>query len=145
MSRIYVIDAVGLAKLAVIYHDKLTAHDYFTILSNTSAQKNKYLTTETCIVVAFELMAQLSKPKGMEAMMRIVQYFFDKTTPSFSIERKERAKLCSDFGIFAKDAIKGTPVHIKDAAFVAKELYPGATIIGDNHTFYRQATIDVFE
>jgi len=143
MSNIFVIDGIGLAGLAIIYHDKNKSHPLFQLFSTSGTLNKKYLTTESSIMAAFGMVADMNKPKLTEALKRVVRYFFDMTVPHFEIEYKNSAKLCQDYGTFVQGVGTKYPSHILDSAFLAIELYPGAVIVGKNSPFYNSEGVSV--
>lgn len=144
MSNIYVIDGMGLAGLAIIYHDKNTSHSLFQLFSPGNSLNKKCITTESSIMAAFSIVADLNNPKLTEALKRVVRYFFDMTEPHFSIEYKDSAKLCQDYGTFVQGVGTEFPSYILDAAFLAIELFPGAVIVGKDSPFYKSGGVSVY-
>ncbi|XOV78414.1 MAG: hypothetical protein ACFHVJ_15895 [Aestuariibacter sp.] len=143
MSNIYVIDGIGLAGLAIIYHDKNKSHPLFKLFSPSGSLNKKYITTEASIMAAFSMVADMKKPKLTEALKRVVRYFFDMTVLHFEIEYKDSAKLCQDYGTFVQGVGTQYSPYILDSGFLAVELYPGAVIVGKDSPFYRSEGVTV--
>lgn len=143
MANLYVIDGFGLAALAIIYHDKAKDHALYHLFDQNSSVTSKYLTTEASIMAAFSMVSALKKPRLVDALKRVVRYFFDETVMHFAIEHKTSARICQDYGDFVSNFGANYPPHILDSAFLAAEMYPGAIIVGKASTFYNQEGITV--
>lgn len=143
MFNQFIIDGVGLAALAIIYHDKDTSHPLYELFSPASSVNNKYLTTEASIMAAFSMVADMNKPDLMDALKRVVRYFFDMAAPYFDIFFKDQVMLFQGYGTFVQAVGSQYPPHILDSAYLAAELYPGAIIVGRDTPFYKQHKIIV--
>ena len=143
MSNLFIIDGVGLAGLAIIYHNQDTSHPLYELFSPTGSVNKKYLTSEASIMAAFSMVADLNKPDLMVALKRVVKYLFDMTVPYFDIFYKDHVKFFQDYGTFVQAVGSQYAPHILDSAYLAADLYPGAIIVGRETPFYKHHKITV--
>lgn len=141
--RIFIIDAYGLVGIALIYHNQDRQHPLFAVLTAPDAAADKYVTTEAGITAAFAIAGELGNDELVEALKRVVRYFFVQGMTAFEILRFENARIAQDFGDFIKGYGTSVPLVIGTTAFICADIYPGSKIIGKNHPLYASLNLPV--